>query len=195
MPTTAQDRNRGGPLAALLILLSLFLTSATATAVSYDFQAPASRLGSSRQGAATALLPPGARNPLDDETSGGGTSPSLLSSGPDIVTERLWARPRSDAESSALDQVQQPASAPYRARAPPAPRPAALRPIGTELQLEIIMSSATYRLTHIHRRLDEAIASEASRRLPDSLKLLRLKKLRLAVKDRLATLMRGSIAA
>ncbi|MEA3065937.1 MAG: hypothetical protein QOJ27_2389 [Sphingomonadales bacterium] len=56
------------------------------------------------------------------------------------------------------------------------------------------MSSATYRLTHIHRRLDEAIASEASRRLPDSLKLLRLKKLRLAVKDRLAALMRGSFA-
>ena len=57
------------------------------------------------------------------------------------------------------------------------------------------MSSATYRLTHIHRRLDEAIASETSRRLPDSLKLLRLKTLRLAVKDRLATLMRRSIAA
>ena len=57
------------------------------------------------------------------------------------------------------------------------------------------MSSTAYRLTHIHRRLDEAIASEASRRLPDSLKLLRLKKLRLAVKDRLATLMRRSFAA
>ena len=57
------------------------------------------------------------------------------------------------------------------------------------------MSSAAYRLTHTHRRLDEAIASETSRRLPDSLKLLRLKKLRLAVKDRLATLMRGSLAA
>jgi hypothetical protein len=57
------------------------------------------------------------------------------------------------------------------------------------------MSSAAYRLTHIHRRLDDAIASEASRRRPDSLKLLRLKKLRLAVKDRLATLMRGGLAA
>ena len=57
------------------------------------------------------------------------------------------------------------------------------------------MSSATYRLTHIHRRLDDAITREMSRRLPDSLKLLRLKKLRLAVKDRLATLMRRSSAA
>ena len=57
------------------------------------------------------------------------------------------------------------------------------------------MSSTTYRLTHIHRRLDEAIAAETGRRLPDSLKLLRLKKLRLAVKDRLATLMRRALAA
>ncbi|TFI58634.1 DUF465 domain-containing protein [Sphingomonas parva] len=52
------------------------------------------------------------------------------------------------------------------------------------------MSSATYRLTRIHRRVDDAILREMSRRLPDSLRLLRLKKLRLAVKDRLASLMR-----
>jgi hypothetical protein len=57
------------------------------------------------------------------------------------------------------------------------------------------MSSAAYRLTHIRRRLDEAISTEMSRRWPNSLKLLRLKKLRLAVKDRLATLMRRSIFA
>ncbi|HEY5723714.1 MAG TPA: DUF465 domain-containing protein [Allosphingosinicella sp.] len=57
------------------------------------------------------------------------------------------------------------------------------------------MSSSTYRLTRTHRRLDDAISMEMSRRLPDSLKLLRLKKLRLAVKDRLATLMRRSITA
>lgn len=57
------------------------------------------------------------------------------------------------------------------------------------------MSSSTYRLTHTHRRLDDAISREMSRRLPDSLKLLRLKKLRLLVKDRLATLMRRSIPA
>jgi len=51
------------------------------------------------------------------------------------------------------------------------------------------MSSATYRLTQIHRRLDDAITHEARRRMPDSFKLLRLKKLRLAVKDRLTALM------
>ena len=57
------------------------------------------------------------------------------------------------------------------------------------------MSSATYRLTQIHGNLDEAITREMRRRLPDSLKLLRLKKLRLAVKDRLATLMRRGPSA
>jgi hypothetical protein len=52
------------------------------------------------------------------------------------------------------------------------------------------MSSSTYRLTQTHRRLDDAIKEEMRRRLPDSLKLLRLKRLRLAVKDRLFRLMR-----
>ena len=57
------------------------------------------------------------------------------------------------------------------------------------------MTSSTYRLTQIHRGLDDAISREMSRRLPDSLRLLRLKKLRLAVKDRLAALMRRRVPA
>ena len=57
------------------------------------------------------------------------------------------------------------------------------------------MSSSTYRLTRIHRSLDDAISHEMRRRLPDSLRLLRLKKLRLAVKDRLAALMRRGVPA
>jgi len=57
------------------------------------------------------------------------------------------------------------------------------------------MSSATYRLTRIHRSLDEAITREMRRRLPDAFRLLRLKKLRLAVKDRLTALMRRSLLA
>jgi hypothetical protein len=40
--------------------------------------------------------------------------------------------------------------------------------------------------------LNDAIAREMRRRWPDSLKLLRLKKLRLLVKDRLTALMRQS---
>ena len=52
------------------------------------------------------------------------------------------------------------------------------------------MSSTTYRLTQIHRSLDDAISKEMKRRVPNSFKLLRLKKLRLAVKDRLTAMMR-----
>jgi hypothetical protein len=47
------------------------------------------------------------------------------------------------------------------------------------------MNPFIYRLTLVHRRLDEEIRRELQRRWPDSIRLLRLKKLRLAVKDRL----------
>jgi hypothetical protein len=57
------------------------------------------------------------------------------------------------------------------------------------------MSSATYRLTRVHRSLNDAIAREMRRPAPSSLKLLRLKKLRLAVKDRLSALMRRAALA
>jgi hypothetical protein len=55
------------------------------------------------------------------------------------------------------------------------------------------MSAATYRLTLIHRQLDDAIRNEMKRRRPDSLRLLRLKKLKLSVKDRLSGLLRQSL--
>ncbi|HEX8444873.1 MAG TPA: DUF465 domain-containing protein [Allosphingosinicella sp.] len=47
------------------------------------------------------------------------------------------------------------------------------------------MNATLYRLTVIHRRLDEEIRRELKRRFPDTVRLLRLKKLRLAIKDRL----------
>ena len=47
------------------------------------------------------------------------------------------------------------------------------------------MNAIMYRLTVIHRKLDEQIRRELKRRFPDTLRLLRLKTLRLAVKDRL----------
>ncbi|TMJ11942.1 MAG: DUF465 domain-containing protein [Alphaproteobacteria bacterium] len=47
------------------------------------------------------------------------------------------------------------------------------------------MNPFLYRLTVVHRRLDDEIRRELRRRLPDSFRLLRLKKLKLAVKDRL----------
>ena len=48
------------------------------------------------------------------------------------------------------------------------------------------MNALMYRLSVVHRRLDDEIRRELRRRIPDSFRLLRLKKLRLAVKDRLA---------
>jgi len=57
------------------------------------------------------------------------------------------------------------------------------------------MSASTYRLTLIHRSLDESIRKEMQRRFPDSLRLLRLKKMKLAVKDRLTALMRREVLA
>jgi hypothetical protein len=47
------------------------------------------------------------------------------------------------------------------------------------------VSNFTYNLTRLHRRLDDDIRAEAKHRIPDAFRLLRLKKLRLLVKDRL----------
>lgn len=48
------------------------------------------------------------------------------------------------------------------------------------------MSGMLYRLSVVHRKLDDEIRRETRRRVPDAFRLLRLKKLKLAVKDRLA---------
>jgi uncharacterized protein len=47
------------------------------------------------------------------------------------------------------------------------------------------MNIIIYRLTAIHRRLDDEIRRELKQRAPSWIRLLRLKKLKLAVKDRL----------
>ena len=51
--------------------------------------------------------------------------------------------------------------------------------------------ATAYRLTQIHRSLDDQIRFELKRRFPDSIRLLRLKKLRLMIKDRLFGIARG----
>lgn len=56
------------------------------------------------------------------------------------------------------------------------------------------MNAVLYRLSVIHRRLDEEIRREAKRCAPDGFRLLRLKKLKLAVKDRLAIQWHRSLA-
>lgn len=118
MPITAQDRVRRGPLAALLILLSLLLAPGTAAA-GPDLRTPA-RLGPSRHGPASAVVPSGIRSSLDDERQGAGVGASVPPTAPGIVTERLPARPLAEGRSAASDPVPQPAVAAYRARAPPA---------------------------------------------------------------------------
>ena len=55
--------------------------------------------------------------------------------------------------------------------------------------------STIFRLTRVHRSIDEAITRELTHRMPDSFKLLRLKKLRLMVKDRLTRVMTTPAAA
>jgi len=54
------------------------------------------------------------------------------------------------------------------------------------------MKTLIHRLKLIHRKIDDKIRGERARRFPDSIKLLRLKKLRLAVKDRLYRRLRGT---
>jgi hypothetical protein len=47
------------------------------------------------------------------------------------------------------------------------------------------MSQNVFRLLSRHQQLDEALRSEQRRRFPDFTRLQRLKRLKLAVKDRL----------
>ena len=47
------------------------------------------------------------------------------------------------------------------------------------------MNPFLYRLTLVHARLDAEVRREHKRRFPDNLRLLRLKRLRLAIKDRM----------
>jgi uncharacterized protein len=56
------------------------------------------------------------------------------------------------------------------------------------------MSTSAFRLLLTHRRLDDEIRAEQTRRLPDGIRLQRLKKLKLAVKDRLLRLSSGNRA-
>ena len=51
------------------------------------------------------------------------------------------------------------------------------------------MNALNYRLLLVHSKLDAEVRREHKRRFPDALRLLRLKKLRLAIKDRMHRLM------
>jgi hypothetical protein len=68
------------------------------------------------------------------------------------------------------------------------PHPQRGEPDRSQHRLEEAMNFIIYRLTLIHHRLDEEIGRELKRRAPSWIRLLRLKKLKLAVKDRLHNL-------
>ncbi len=53
------------------------------------------------------------------------------------------------------------------------------------------MTLAVFGLLTKHQRLDAALRTEQSRRLPDSIRIQRLKKLKLGIKDRLHRLSLG----
>ena len=57
------------------------------------------------------------------------------------------------------------------------------------------MSHRTYRLLERHQQLDEALRRAQARRFPDPFEIVRLKKLKLAVKDRLARALRRKAPA
>jgi hypothetical protein len=57
------------------------------------------------------------------------------------------------------------------------------------------MSKLIFRLMNRHQQIDSALRREQARRLPDFARLQRLKKLKLAVKDRLAALTMGRTPA
>ena len=57
------------------------------------------------------------------------------------------------------------------------------------------LNTRFYRLTALHRRIDEALARENRRSGADPFRLLRLKAARLAVKKRLTSLTRGPTPA
>jgi hypothetical protein len=57
------------------------------------------------------------------------------------------------------------------------------------------MSKLIFRLMNRHQQIDYALRREQARRLPDFARLQRLKKLKLAIKDRLAALTMGRAPA
>jgi uncharacterized protein len=88
---------------------------------------------------------------------------------------------------------------PVPGRVVPNPSPENLRPV-PELPIElfqmfkrrIAMSDRTYRLLEQHQKLDDELHMELRRSWPSFARIQRLKRLKLAVKDRLQRLVRAN---
>jgi len=52
------------------------------------------------------------------------------------------------------------------------------------------MSTIHFRLLERHARIDDALRRELGRRIPDPFVAMRLKKLKLAIKDRIASILK-----
>lgn len=57
------------------------------------------------------------------------------------------------------------------------------------------MNWRAFRLNEMHRRIDEGLRAEQRRSFPNPFEVMRLKKLKLAIKDRLAMLARKQARA
>lgn len=70
-------------------------------------------------------------------------------------------------------------------------RQSALLLDGYSINRRVPMNPVLYRLMRTHARIDAEVRREHKRRFPDSFRLLRLKKVKLAVKDRIHRLLQG----
>jgi hypothetical protein len=68
------------------------------------------------------------------------------------------------------------------------PRCALVHPIEFNIQEELSMSPKSFRLMQYHQHIDTQLRAEIKRRWPDMPRIQKLKKLKLKVKDRLASM-------
>ena len=57
------------------------------------------------------------------------------------------------------------------------------------------MTARTFRLTHLHQKIDERLRLEMRKRAPDLLEITRLKRMKLRAKDALHRLLHASAKA
>ena len=69
---------------------------------------------------------------------------------------------------------------------PQLPTRALVHPIEFNIHEELPMSPKSFRLMQYHQRIDTQLRAEINRRWPDMLRIQKLKKIKLAVKDRLS---------
>lgn len=117
VPKLAQDNIRRGPIAALLVLLSLFASSGAIAGAAPNGRDTVTRPGSARPGAAASTIR-SADDLLADEA--GDTASFVPPPPPRIVAEPLFAGPAQTIAPAAFSAPRAGAASPYRARAPPA---------------------------------------------------------------------------